>query len=81
MPSRFFKDILRDKNGYYSLRELVVALFVTASLISWIADQFFATPVSEFIFYSFMSIIGAGCFGYTFEKKIIRKKINQENEI
>jgi hypothetical protein len=80
MPSRFFKDILRDKNGYYSLRELVVAIFVIASLTGWIADQFFAIPVPEFIFYSFMSIIGAGCFGYTIERKTILKKQTEENE-
>lgn len=79
MESKFFKDILRDKNGYYSLRELVVAIFVLASLIGWIATQFFSIPVPEFIFYSFMSIIGAGSFGYTIEKKAI-KKIEPQNE-
>jgi hypothetical protein len=79
MESKFFKDILRDKNGYYSLRELVVAVFVLASLIGWIAMQFFSIPVPEFIFYSFMSIIGAGSFGYTIEKKAI-KKTEQQNE-
>ena len=71
--SRFLKDVLRDKNGYYSLRELVVAVFVLATLTSWIATQFFSTPVPEFIFYAFMSIIGAGCFGYSIERKTIQK--------
>jgi len=70
--SNFFKDILRDKNGYFSLRELVVALFVLASIIAWIATQFFNKPVPEFIFYAFMSIIGAGCFGYSIERKTFK---------
>lgn len=78
MKSKFFKDILRDKNGYYSLRELVVAIFVVASLIAWIATQFFATPVAEHIFYAFMSVIGAGCFGYSMERKTIKIKTNEQ---
>jgi len=80
MKSRFLKDILRDKNGYYNLRELVVAVFVIASLTGWIAAQFFSTPVPEFIFYSFMSIIGAGCFGYTIEKKVTKTNSPNTNE-
>jgi len=64
-----FMDVLRDKNGSYSMRELVTALFVLVTIISWIAEQFFSVHVPEFMFYAFISIIGAGCFGYTFEKK------------
>ncbi|MFZ5553546.1 MAG: hypothetical protein ACOZCO_10545 [Bacteroidota bacterium] len=79
MKSRLIKDILRDKNGFFSLRELTVAVFVIAALISWIATQFFSVPVPEFIFYAFMSIIGAGCFGYSIEKKVTPKP-HEENE-
>jgi len=65
----FFKELLKDKNGQYSIREIVIALLVFAVLISWIAKQFYNKDVPEFMFYSFVSLIGAGCFGYSIEKK------------
>jgi hypothetical protein len=65
----FMKQLLKDKEGNYSLREAVTLVFVAATLISWIAQQFFGITVPEYMFYSFVSIIGAGCFGYSFEKK------------
>ena len=67
--SEFVKQILRDKDGSYNLREMVTMIFVIVTLISWIAQQFFAVAVPEYMFYSFVSIIGAGCFGYSIEKK------------
>ena len=60
---------MKDKEGNYSLREAVTLVFVAATLVSWIAQQFFAVAVPEYMFYSFVSIIGAGCFGYSIEKK------------
>jgi len=65
----FFLQLFKDKNNNYSLRELVIALLVVAVLVSWVAQQFFHQPVPEFMFYSFTSLIGAGCFGYSIEKK------------
>jgi hypothetical protein len=66
---QFIQQLLKDKTGSYSMRELVIAILLCALLISWIAAQFFGRLVPEFIFYSFSSLIAAGCFGYTFEKQ------------
>ena len=65
----FIKQLMKDKEGNYSLREAVTLVFVAATLISWIAQQFFRITIPEYMFYSFVSIIGAGCFGYSIEKK------------
>lgn len=73
----FFQTILKDKEGNFSLRESVVAIFVVATLIAWISEQFLFIPCPEHIFYAFISLIAAGCFGYSFEKKV--KPINNEN--
>jgi len=63
------KQLFKDKNNCYSLRELTSALFVMAMIVSWVATQFFHKEIPEFMFYSFATLIGAGCFGYTIEKK------------
>jgi len=65
----FIKELLKDKDGGYSLREVTIAILVVAVLISWIAKQFYSKDIPEFMFYSFVSLIGAGCFGYSIEKK------------
>ena len=65
----FLKQLLKDKNDSFSLRELAIALFILVIIISWIAKQFFKYDVPEFMFYSFVSLVGAGCFGYSIEKK------------
>lgn len=65
----FLHEILRDKNGNFSLRECVIALLLLIILVSWVAQQFFGKAVPEFMFYSFTSLIAAGCFGYSIEKK------------
>lgn len=65
----FLRQILKDKEGCYNLRELVTMIFVVIVIISWVAQQFFGMAVPEYMFYSFVSIIGAGCFGYSIEKK------------
>ena len=62
---QFFKD----KDGNFSLRELVTCLLVLALLVSWVAQQFFNINIPEFMFYSFASLVGAGCFGYSIERK------------
>ena len=65
----FLQQLLKDKNGSFSLRELAIALFILVIIISWLAKQFFKFDVPEFMFYSFVSLVGAGCFGYSIEKK------------
>lgn len=65
----FFGQLFKDKDGNFSLRELAIALFILVIIISWIAQQFFSLDVPEFMFYSFTSLVGAGCFGYSIEKK------------
>ena len=65
----FLKQLLKDKNSSYSLREVAVAIFILVIIISWIARQFFKLEVPESMFYSFVSLVGAGCFGYSIEKK------------
>jgi hypothetical protein len=62
-------QLFKDKNDSFSLREVAIALFVLVLIISWIARQFFKLEVPEFMFYSFSSLIAAGLFGYSFEKK------------
>ncbi|MBN8674984.1 hypothetical protein PDL71_10700 [Lacibacter sp. MH-610] len=66
---KFIAELFKDKNGCYSLRELAIALLLLALIASWIAQQFFNKAVPEFMFYSFASLIGAGCFGYSIERK------------
>jgi hypothetical protein len=73
---QFLKEILRDKNGAFSLRECLIAILVLIILVSWIAQQFFSKAVPEFMFYSFISLIAAGCFGYSIEKKTFNKDDN-----
>jgi len=68
---KFLVQLFKDKNGNYSLRELVIALFVIALLVSWIARQFLGKEVPEFMFYSFASLVGAGCFGYSIERRSV----------
>lgn len=63
------KQLFKDKNNCYSLREIATALLLLALLASWIAKQFFHKDIPEFMFYSFATLVGAGCFGYSIEKK------------
>jgi hypothetical protein len=39
------------------------------SMVAWISQQFFGLHIPEYMFYSFMSMIGASAFGYSLEKK------------
>jgi len=73
----FFQQLFKDKNESFSLRELSIALFVLVLVISWVARQFLKLEVPEFMFYSFSSLIAAGLFGYSLEKKTnIDKDLN-----
>ncbi|MEO7982932.1 MAG: hypothetical protein ABI688_02510 [Bacteroidota bacterium] len=65
----FFRQLFKDKDGNFSLRELAIALFILVIIISWIAQQFYKLNVPEFMFYCFVSLVGAGCFGYSIERK------------
>ena len=65
----FIPQLFKDKNENFSLRELAIAIFILVLIASWIAKQFFRLDVPEFMFYSFASLVGAGCFGYSIEKK------------
>lgn len=76
----FLKQLLKDKEGNYSLREAVTLVFVAATIISWLAQQFFKITIPEYMFYSFVSIIGAGCFGYSIEKKANQSTNDTKNE-
>jgi hypothetical protein len=63
------RQLFKDKNNCYSLREIATSILIIAMITSWLAKQFFNKEVPEFMFYSFASLIGAGCFGYSIEKK------------
>ena len=62
-------QLLKDKDGNFSLREVITLLYVLMSIISWVAQQFFGIAIPEYMFYAFISMIGAGTFGYSLEKK------------
>lgn len=62
-------QLLKDKDGNFSLREAVTLTYVLMSIISWVSQQFFGLEVPEYMFYAFISMIGAGTFGYSLEKK------------
>lgn len=65
----FVLQLLKDKNGSYSLRELVIAVLLIALIISWIGQQFFQKEVPEAMFFTFASLIATGTFGYSLERK------------
>jgi hypothetical protein len=62
-------QLLQDKDGNFSLREAIALIYVLMSIIAWISQQFFGLHIPEFMFYSFMSMIGAAAFGYSLERK------------
>lgn len=62
-------QLLQDKDGNFSLREAIAMVYVLMSIIAWIAQQFCGLHIPEFMFYSFMSMIGAAAFGYSLERK------------
>jgi len=71
----FIQQLFKDKQGNFSLREFATALFIGALLTSWVACQFFHKEVPQYMFYTFATMIGAGCFGYSIEKHEDKIKI------
>lgn len=67
----YIEQLLKDKNGSYSLRELVIAVLLIALVISWIGQQFFGKEIPESMFFTFASLIATGTFGYSLEKKVL----------
>jgi hypothetical protein len=65
----FLKHILKDKTGSYSLRELIIAISMLLIVISWLCQLIFQIATPEYMFYSVVSLIAAGCFGYSIERK------------
>ena len=74
----YINQILQDKNGSFSLRELLIAVLILIIVVSWVAQQFFGKNIPEFMFYSFISLIAAGCFGYSLERKSFEPSSNQK---
>lgn len=77
---RFLQQLFQDKNGGYSLREVVIALLVVALLTCWIAAQFFGKAVPDEMFYCLASLVAAGCFGYSLERKTFEPPYNQQDD-
>ena len=65
---KYLKELLKDKTNNYSLREFVIAVCLVLVVISWFAQILFNASTPEFMFYSIVSLIAAGCFGYSIEK-------------
>lgn len=65
----FIKELLKDKTNGYSLREVIIAICMLLVVISWIAQLVFNISTPEYMFYSIVSLIAAGCFGYSIERK------------
>ena len=65
----FLKNLLKDKTGSDSLREVVIAISMLLIITSWVAQLVFKISTPEFMFYSVVSLIATGCFGYSIEKK------------
>lgn len=76
---KVIRQAFSDKNGNISLRETVTGLFVLITLISWVGKQFFGFDVPEYMFFSFISLIGAGGFGYSIERKCTALNTPNEN--
>ena len=74
----FIKQILQDKNGNFSLREALTIILILIIVVSWVAQQFFGKNIPEFMFYSFISLIAASCFGYSLERKSFEPSSNQK---
>ena len=62
-------ELIKDKDGNFSMREITIVLNLLMLVASWIGHQFFLKQVPEFMFYGFISIIVGGVFGYSLERK------------
>jgi choline-glycine betaine transporter len=65
---KYLKELLKDKTHNYSLREFVIAISMILIVVSWFAQILFNKSTPEFMFYSIVSLVAAGCFGYSIEK-------------
>jgi len=63
------KEMLKDKTGAFSIREAVIAISMILVIASWVAQLVFGITTPEYMFYSIVSLIAAGCFGYSIERK------------
>lgn len=73
----FIKQLLKDKSGQYSLREIVIAICMLLIVASWVAQLVFGIPTPDSMFYAIVSLVAAGCFGYSIEKKPTTNKFKQ----
>ena len=64
----FLKELLKDKTNSYSMRECIIAICMILIIISWFAQLLFNVAIPDYMFYSIVSLIAAGCFGYSIEK-------------
>ncbi|MEM6268345.1 MAG: hypothetical protein AAF998_02855 [Bacteroidota bacterium] len=62
-------QLFKDKNGDFSLREISTVLFVLMTVLSWFVDTFTPLETPEYMFWGFLSLVGVGKFGYSFEKR------------
>lgn len=74
--TNYLKDLLKDKTNGYSLRELIIAISMLLVVASWFAQLVFNISTPEYMFYSIVSLIAAGCFGYSIERKPTNPNIN-----
>lgn len=81
----YIKQLLKDKAGAYSLRELVIGLCMVLIVASWVAQLGFGIATPDSMFYAIVSLVAAGCFGYSLEKpanpfrsKTNRQKFNED---
>lgn len=73
-------QLLQDKDGNFSLREVLALTYVLLTIVAWIAQQFFGRNIPEFMFYSFISMIGAAAFGYSLERQSETKQIEKNRD-
>lgn len=78
--TRYIRTLLKDKCHNYSLRELVIAISMLLVIASWVAQLAFDIHTPEYMFYSVVSLIASGCFGYSIERRITNQNQNQTDE-
>ena len=61
-------QLLKDKAGRYSLRELVIGICMLLIVASWVAQLGFNVTTPDSMFYAIVSLVAAGCFGYSIER-------------
>jgi hypothetical protein len=56
--NKFFSDLLKV-NDKYSLKRVLIVLFVVVVLISWIAQQFLLLSIPEYMFHLLVDLLKA----------------------